>query len=453
MRPHLMAGAAAALGAAALPCGAQTASLKTLYQFSGTSDGGSPTGQLVAGPHGSFYGVAESGGASGNGTVFRLDRPRQGSGQWTVTTVYSFAGGSDAAAPTNLTMDEAGNLYGTSYAGGGSTASVCASNGTAIGCGTVFELSPQPGGGWTERVIYAFQGTTDGLQPKGVAFDRFGNLFGFSFTGGTGDCHFEGVSYGCGTAFELSPVFGGTWAYSLVYSFKNDKDSEGPWGPPLIDASGAVYGETEGGGPNMLPACLPATGCGEVFRLVPRRGGEYRKEALWTFSGPDGTGGTNALSTDGVGNLYGMTIAGGPPNPLCPESYVYEVQAGCGVAFELSPPANGSDSWTYQKIWDFTMGADSGYPYNASLTHADGRWVGTTSGPYPFVNSYGAIVAFLPPLANGKWREKTLFSFSNDSLNEGQPESSVFSLGNRLYGTTAGYGTAGSFGTVFSIRP
>jgi uncharacterized repeat protein (TIGR03803 family) len=451
MRSTLMLSAGAAVGAAALSCGAQAASFNTLYQFSGASDGGSPTGNLVAGPHGILYGVTETGGASGNGTVFRLDRPQQGSGQWTVTTLYSFAGGSDASAPNNLTMDAVGNLYGTSNAGGGS--SVCTSNGAVIGCGTVFELSPVPGGGWTEQVIYTFQGPTDGQQPKGVSFDSTGNLYGFGFIGGTGVCHFEGQPFGCGTAFKLSPVEGAAWNFSLIYTFKNDRDSDAPYGPPLIDSQGALYGETGGGGPGAPAACAPSTGCGEVFRLVPRRNGEWTKQALWIFDGLDGTAGSNALVADWAGNIYGMTNEGGPPNPLCPEDPTFGSSAGCGVAFELSPPANGSDAWTYHTIWDFTLGPDSGYPFNASMTQANGRWFATSSGPYPLANSYGAIVEFVPPMAHGGWREKTLFTFGNDQLNEAQPESTLFWLGNRLYGTAAGYGTTGSFGTVFRVRP
>jgi uncharacterized repeat protein (TIGR03803 family) len=115
----LMISAAAAVWAAALSCGAEAASFNTLFQFSGAADGGAPTGNLVAGPHGSLYGVTQAGGASGNGTVFRLNRPPRGSGQWSVTTLYSFAGGSDASAPNNLTIDAFGNIYGTSNAGGG----------------------------------------------------------------------------------------------------------------------------------------------------------------------------------------------------------------------------------------------------------------------------------------------------------------------------------------------
>ena len=335
MRSSLMVSAGVAIGAAALTCGATAGSFNTLYQFSGAVDGGAPTGNLVAGLHGSLYGVTQTGGASGNGTVFRLDRPVQGSGSWAVTTLYSFAGGNDASDPNNLTVDAVGNLYGTSNAGGGSA--VCTDgNGNTIGCGTVFELSPSPGGSWTEQVIYAFQGTTDGQAPKGVTFDPLGNLYGFGFIGGTGVCTFEGEPFGCGTAFKLSPVEGAAWNFSVIYNFKNNADSDGIYGPPVIDSQGALYGETEGGGPGAPAACAPSTGCGEVFKLVPRRNGEWTKQALWTFNGLDGAEGANALTMDWAGNIYGMTNEGGPPNPLCPADPTFGSSAGCGVAFQLS---------------------------------------------------------------------------------------------------------------------
>lgn len=433
--------------ATALPAFAHAASLTTLYHFHGGARGGAPTGNLVRGPDGALYGVTETGGANGFGTVFRLDPPRQGATAWTVTTLYSFAGGADAATPNNLTVDAFGNLFGTSSAGGGSAA--CP--GTIPGCGTVFEVSPA-GGHWNEQVLHAFQGT-DGQAPEGVSFDRFGRLFGFGFIGGPGICHFQTITFGCGTAFELTPVEGAPWQFNVIYNFKNDTDGDAAFGPPLIDAQGRLYGETEGGGPGAPDICQPATGCGEVFRLTQGRDGTWRKETIWAFKGLDGTTGANALTADWAGNIYGMTNEGGPPNPLCPHDLAAGLAGGCGVAFELSPPAHGTDTWTYTTIWDFTLGPDSGYPFNASITLANGRAFATSSGPYPLANSYGAIVEFVPPNSTGPWKEKTLFTFKNNPATEAQPESSLFLMQGQLYGVATGYSTQGSFGTVFRVKP
>src|SRR5205807_10152350 len=104
--------------------------------------------------------------------------------------IYRF-GGIDGTLPYagHLVYDSAGNLYGTTSYGG------------TFGNGEVFELSPTGNGNWTERVLYAFQGGSDGATPyAGVVFDAAGNLYGTTGSGGTG-C--SGI--GCGTVFELTP--------------------------------------------------------------------------------------------------------------------------------------------------------------------------------------------------------------------------------------------------------
>ncbi len=125
-----------------------------LHSFTGGLDGQDPLGSLVFDAAGNLYGTAANGGAHGNGNVFELS-PSSG-GLWHETVLHSFTGGTDGGAPvSNLVFDTAGNLYGTTEAGG--IASDCTSGGRN-GCGIVFELSPISGG-WHETVIHAFNGT------------------------------------------------------------------------------------------------------------------------------------------------------------------------------------------------------------------------------------------------------------------------------------------------------
>ena len=130
--------------------------------------------------------------------------------------LYSFGNTStDAQSPESpLIFDSKGNLYGTSAGGG------------AHGYGTVFEFSPGSGGVWTETVLYSFGVTTaDAEGPENIVFDSKGNLFG---TAGGGQ-------YGYGSVFELSPQTGGTWTEQVIHSFNlGEADGYSPVGNPAI---------------------------------------------------------------------------------------------------------------------------------------------------------------------------------------------------------------------------
>ena len=149
-------------------------------------DGESPgVGALAIDASGSLYGTTAGGGSTGYGTVFRVTPGSNG--HWKETILYSFEGGTNGVEPAaGVVMDPAGNLYGTTIAGGDND----------CGCGLVYKLAPRPDGKWKYTVLHAFLGY-DGAQPDAnLILDGKGNLYGTTATGGT---------YGGGVAFELTP--------------------------------------------------------------------------------------------------------------------------------------------------------------------------------------------------------------------------------------------------------
>jgi hypothetical protein len=160
---------------------------KILYSFVGPTDGYHPLGGVIADHSGNLYGTTQNGGTSsecptteGCGTVFELSPPAIHGNPWPETTLYTFTGGNDGAAPsTPLIFAHGGNLYGTATEGGIGTCNGLQDMG---GCGSIFELSPpsSPGAPWTETTLHTFTGTNpdQGLPDSGLIVGKSGKLYG-----------------------------------------------------------------------------------------------------------------------------------------------------------------------------------------------------------------------------------------------------------------------------------
>jgi uncharacterized repeat protein (TIGR03803 family) len=212
-----------------------------LYTFTGGQDGSAPNGPLVFDSSGNLYGTARRAGFNNNGTVFKLT-PNRGRPGWRETTLYSFQGSpSDGSFPlAGVVFDTMGNLYGTTF------------NGGPAGLGTVFKLSPNSDGTWTETVLYESQGGSDGSYPDGpVTLDTSGNLYGTSDGGGPNDA---------GTVYKLSPSSGGKWTETILHTFTGGSDGNGPTGALVLDNAGNLFGATGFGGSN---------GGGVAFEITP----------------------------------------------------------------------------------------------------------------------------------------------------------------------------------------
>jgi uncharacterized repeat protein (TIGR03803 family) len=355
-----------------------------LHSFSNFNRGVEPNAPLLFDAAGHIFGTTPSGG-NGGGVVFRLNNR---DGVWNYEAAYTFKlydpqhGVTDGQTPQGLVMDNAGNFYGSTSGGG-----TCAASPTG-GCGTIFKLTPNSGGGLTEHILYDFCPQTinclDGAGPQGgLIFDAAGNLYGV--TPGYG-------AHNGGTVFKVDPSGVETVLYSLP--FKPTTDVAYPTGPLLFDAVGNLYGTALDGG--VITASCPQ-GCGGAFELSPTTGGAWTERVLYLFTGGnDGAEPTGNLVIDSAGNLYGTASIGG--------------NAGFGVAFQLTPTTSGPYQLT--TIHSFQGGSDGIDPTSGLTRDTAGNLYGVTGGGGTLAGSAADGTVFeLSPMTGGGWSESILHSF------------------------------------------
>jgi uncharacterized repeat protein (TIGR03803 family) len=262
----------------------KTGQKKVLFSFPvGLANGQGPLAGLVRDAAGNLYGTTPGGGVFGYGIVFKVTATGQ------ETVLHNFTGGNADGAtpyPGPLVLEPSGNLYGTTCSGG------------AYGDGTVFKLDKTA----TESLLYSFTGGADGRCPTaGLVRDRAGTFYGTTVVGGVAECK-------CGTVFKLDK----TGTETTLYTFTGGADGGFPSsGALVLDSVGNLYGTTSGGGTNF----------GVIFKVTPSSDG-WTETVLHTFAGSDG-GGPSGLIRDAAGNLYGTTSEFGPEN--------------AGTVFKLTP--------------------------------------------------------------------------------------------------------------------
>ncbi|MGO4884568.1 MAG: choice-of-anchor tandem repeat GloVer-containing protein [Bryobacteraceae bacterium] len=295
-----------------------------LHSFTGP-DGADPYAGVTVDAAGNLYGTTYWGGVNNLGTIYKI-KP---SGDETV--LYSFTGEDDGSAPTGgVTLDAAGNLYGT------------ATFTKVRGYGVLFKLDTQ--GNYT--VLHAFEGGLDGKVPEAApVFDAAGNLYGT--TTGTFQQTKGGTIYKVDTAGN----------YSVLYNFTGGAGGFDPESGVVVDAAGNLYGTAFQGG--IAGYCAEGVmGCGLVYKLDPL--GNFT--LLYTFMGEsDGGGPLAGLTMDAAGDLYGSTLYGGSA----------DTYAGYGVVFELDAAGN------YTVIHAFNRW-DGNRPYGGITIGAGGILYGTT---------------------------------------------------------------------------
>jgi len=378
-----------------------------VHAFTNYFGGHEPQGGLVFDKAGNIYGVTSEAGSFGYGTVFKLTIKTNGHPVESV--LHNFKrDGQDGFQPNGaLVLDASGNLYGTTYNGGNQ---LCLHSSGLHGCGTVYELMPQPDGTWTEKILHDFApGGGDGTNPvAGLIFDAAGNLYGTTRYGGSSK---ECENAGCGTVFELTAGRDGTWQEKILFDFYLLAGTNSVAGLTL-DASGNLYGTTLYGSRGSN---------GTVFELTPSTSGEWNETILhsFAFDTPDGATPESGVTFDSSGNLYGTTHDGG--------------DEGYGTVYELTP--SGGGTWTETIIHSFQGNlADPAQPGQGALVFdAAGNLYGaTTTGGTSF---QGTVFKFTPS-TGGVWTESILHNFA--AGRGGNFPSSFVTLDSagNIYGTT-----------------
>jgi len=321
-----------------------TGQYTVLYGFTGGADGGDPSSGVIRDSDGNLYGTTGIGGQANAGVVYKLEPAGQ------ETVLYSFTGGTDGAIPQGgLILDPAGNLYGTTYAGG------------TAGKGVVFKVSAAGG----ETVLYNFTGGTDGANPSaGVIRDSAGNLYGTTVGGGlSGACY----PNGCGVVYKLDTAGNQT----VLHTFgESDADGIEPHAGVVRDSAGNLYGTTYYGGPTY-----PYPGV--VYKLDAA--GE--ETILYTFTGGDDGGNPNAgVTVDSAGNLYGTTEGGGITTQGGEISF--------GVVYKLDLAGRET------VLYSFPGGGAGGGPYAGVIRDSAGNLYGAT---YTLGQEEGGVVFRLTP--------------------------------------------------------
>jgi uncharacterized repeat protein (TIGR03803 family) len=385
----------------------------------------------------------------------------------TYSVVYTFCSQvncTDGAIPNpNLAIDAAGNLYGTTQAGGDSSGSE----------GIAFEISPNG----KEKVLFSFDTLNSGLAPHGgLILDANGNFYGTVSVGGNLGKKNCGGS-GCGLVFELSP----SGAETILFDFVNTQkprnwEGKSPYGPLLRDANGNLFGETLGFGKATT---------GSVFKVTP---GGIESVLHWFGGRKDGTFPNPGLVMDAQGNIYGTTSGGGGHeggsvfelNPAGAETILYSFGAnkaqqygqapegglaldasgnlygttsaqgrsgaGAGTVFELTPGGTPTLLYTFQGQ------PDGSRPMGSLIRDAQGNLYGTTwlGGVY----NQGAVFKL-----TSAGEETVLYSFSGGADGGNPMDGLVMDGQGNLYGTTLRGGNtqcsmySDGCGVVFKVTP
>jgi uncharacterized repeat protein (TIGR03803 family) len=412
-----------------------------LYSFTGGADGDKPYAGVIVDSAGNLYGTTYYGGVSGKGNVYKVSA----SGQETV--LHSFTGGADGGYPyAGVIADAAGNLYGTTYAGGITTGPCY----YIPGCGVVYKLDMAG----HETVLHAFAGkssTLFGWPYAGVISDAAGNLYGTT-------------SAGAGGVYKV----GATGNYTVLHEFFTGHGLSQPKGGLAVDAQGNLYGTTQYGGaanaggvfaldkagklqtlhtfpgggfvppaPDAPNPGVVLDSAGNVYGVTPYAGvagmvyklsSAGQEMTLYSFGGAAGGTDPGTVSAGQVGELYGATYVGGTAN--------------AGVLYKLDTAGHET------LLYSFKGGADGAGPKGGVAFDSAGNLYGSTVHGGAASGDAGFGVVFK---VDASGRETVLYAFTGGE-DGGMPSGIIRDPAGNLYGTTFLGGEAG-VGVVFELDP
>jgi uncharacterized repeat protein (TIGR03803 family) len=383
---------------------------------------------MVLDSAGNLYGTTNIGGGKGKGTVFRLTP----AGQQTV--LYSFTDGADGRNPqAGVTLDSAGNLYGTSYGGHHKG-------------GVVYKLAPTG----QITVLHSFSsntGSPGGAGPKSVTLDSAGNLYGTA----------EGGRTQLGVVYQLDPA----GKEKVLYQFPGVTDGDTPQSGVVLDSAGNMYGTTPLGG---------TSAAGVVYK-VDAAGQET---VLYTFTGgTDGGNPSEGVILDSAGNLYGTASAGGAGYgviyrvdtlgqetvlfPFSPASHARTPLGGvtldsAGNLYGTTQLGGKSDNGTVYKLdatgtltvlYQFTGGIDGGFPRAGVFLDSAGNLYGTTNFGGSNANA-GAVYKL------DTARRITVLHTFTGGTDGSDPSGVIIDPAGNLYGITS-YGGVSGAGVVYKV--
>jgi uncharacterized repeat protein (TIGR03803 family) len=355
------------------------------------SAGVDPISSLIQASDGNLYGVTNSGGEYGCGSIYQLTSAGN------LTTLYSFTGGTDGGYPAAGVVEAPdGALYGTTTLGG------------AMGLGTVFRFS-----GNSFATLHSFDPDADGNSPySALTLASDGNLYGLLAEGAY---DYSTQNYAGGTIFQVTPQ----GSYQNIYSFPEDQSAGNlPVGRLLQASDGNLWGSTSAGGTN---------GSGTLFLWNPQQG----LTVVHQFAESEGEP-LYGLAQNGP-SVYGVT---------------YPALNGYGEVFSVTVATHA-----FAAVYTFTGANDGGAPATSLLPYSDGSLYGTTqeggnsgTGTLFRLNSSGQ------PITLYSFPSGSLNTFADASLIESSTGALYLPL---LYDSTVGLDDSqmDGAGNVLQLQP